>query len=169
MGLKSTSPVLRKQSTSLLESILTHRSKRCDMYPADRERILTLQALSHQRLNVTRRSVDRLTRCFDAQDRLHNFEDSTNVKRLFILATVFLPLSLVTSMLSMSTRFKDLKLILYDLLGVSVIVGLAAVIFLFGVWLVADSRSSKDGLWKRVRSVRNVSATKGSPLRCCTP
>ena len=108
----------------------------------DWERVSTLQKLCHQRLNSTRRSIDRLNRSFDAQDKVHNIQESTSVKRLTILATIFLPLSLSTSILSMQSRFVDLKLKLYDFIGVFVIVGTVAVLILLIVSAVPRIRSS---------------------------
>ena len=108
----------------------------------DWERVSTLQKLCHQRLNCTRRSIDRLNRSFDAQDKVHNIQESTSVKRLTILATIFLPLSLSTSILSMQSRFVDLKLKLYDFIGVFVIVGTVAVLILLIVSAVSRIKSS---------------------------
>ena len=106
----------------------------------DWERVSTLQKLCDQRLNSTRRSIDRLNRSFDAQDKVHNIQESTSVKRLTILATIFLPLSLSTSILSMQSRFVDLKLKLYDFI---VIVGTVAVLILLIVSAIPSIRSSR--------------------------
>ena len=52
--------------------------------------------------------------------------------RLTLLAAIFLPLSLSTSLLAMSTRLKNLHLLLYDFVGVAIIFsGLA--VFLYGI------------------------------------
>lgn len=56
-------------------------------------------------------------------------QQADSVSRLTLLAAVFLPLSLAAGVLSMQTRFLDLHLLLYDLVGVIFILGsLAAVI-----------------------------------------
>lgn len=47
-----------------------------------------------------------------------NFQDSVNSRLLSLLASIFLPLSLATSLLSMSTRFIALGPLLYDFCGV---------------------------------------------------
>jgi hypothetical protein len=71
--------------------------------------------------------------------RLNLFELSKNAKEqarnwfLSILASVFLPLSLATSILSMQTRFVNLHLLLYDLCGVIVL--LATLVFVVLVFL----------------------------------
>ena len=61
-----------------------------------------------------------------------SIEQANSVNRLTLLAAIFLPLSLAAAMLSMQTRFTDLGLLLYDFLGVIVIlVALASLIALF--------------------------------------
>ena len=66
--------------------------------------------------------------------------------RLTLLAAIFLPLSLSTSILAMSTRLKDLHLLLYDFVGVAIILsGLA--VFLYGIVVGVRkfSRSAREG------------------------
>ncbi|KAK2030812.1 hypothetical protein LX32DRAFT_637870 [Colletotrichum zoysiae] len=46
---------------------------------------------------------------------------TNSVKRLTLLATIFLPLSLAAGILSMQTRFRDLGVLIYDFFGVVVI------------------------------------------------
>lgn len=50
-----------------------------------------------------------------------NIHESQSVKRLTALATGFLPLSLGASLLSMQTRFADLSYLIYDFLGVGLL------------------------------------------------
>lgn len=60
-----------------------------------------------------------------------NIEDTVNNRILSLLACIFLPLSLATSLLSMSTRFTSLGPLLYDFCGVVVLfASLVAVVFL---------------------------------------
>lgn len=113
-----------------------------------RYRISMLQKICHQRLACATRSLEALNRAFEAQNKLHNIQESISVKRLTILATIFLPLSLSASILSMQSRFVDLGPKLYDFLGVFIIVGSAAILLLFLVResgrlkKLADSESS---------------------------
>jgi len=58
-----------------------------------------------------------------------NVHESEGVKRLTLLAAAFLPLSLSSSILAMNTRFVDLQLLLYDFVGVFVLVGSIAILF----------------------------------------
>lgn len=57
-----------------------------------------------------------------------NFDESLNVRLLGLLAAVFLPLSLASSLLSMQTRLKNLGYLLYDFCGVIVLLGTFALI-----------------------------------------
>ena len=92
----------------------------------DRDQISMLQKICHQRLRSVQRSMDKLNRAHETRDKAHNIRESVSVKRLTILATIFLPLLLSTSILNMRSRFVDLKLKLYDFVGVCTIVGTAA-------------------------------------------
>jgi hypothetical protein len=49
-----------------------------------------------------------------------DLEQSKSLRILTLLATFFLPMSLAAGVLSMQTRFKDLKVLLYDFFGVTV-------------------------------------------------
>lgn len=61
-----------------------------------------------------------------------SIEQANSVNQLTLLAAFFLPLSLSAAILSMQTRFADLGVLLYDFLGVMVIlVALASLIALF--------------------------------------
>lgn len=92
--------------------------------------ISILQHTCHQRLARVQRSIDRVQRASEIRDRQLNMEKSNSVKRLSILATVFLPLSLSASILSMQNRLTDLGLKLFDFLGLFLILGSAAVLIL---------------------------------------
>ena len=146
----------------LLRGFLVPRSQE-DTVPSNgninRGQILMLQSICHQRLRSVQRSMKRLNREIEARDKVENIKDSTSVKRLTILATIFLPLSLSASILSMQTRFVDLQLKLYDFLGVFVIVGSAAVLTLFLVRAVLKLKSagafkmfSPANSWARART-----------------
>lgn len=78
------------------------------------------------------------------EDHLRLFElsrgmhEAQNVRLLSILASIFLPLSLASGLLSMQTRFSDLHYLIYDFFGVLVLLGtIVAVILLaltFYLW-----------------------------------
>lgn len=68
-----------------------------------------------------------------------NIYESHSIKRLTSLATVFLPLSLAASMLGMQTRFVKLKLLLYDFVGVGVLLAL----LMYTMYLVVKFTSRK--------------------------
>lgn len=54
-------------------------------------------------------------------DLARNMNQTRNVELLTILATIFLPLSLAAGVLSMQSRLKDLGILLYDFVGVVVL------------------------------------------------
>jgi hypothetical protein len=79
-----------------------------------------------------------------------SIDQSESLKRLTVLAVIFLPLSLSSSLLAMSTRFANLHLLLYDFLGVFVLLSsIALLIFItvgIGIKLAASIRSRK---WRK--------------------
>lgn len=106
----------------------------------------SLQKTCRQRLAWTMRSREKLVYVFEAINKVHNIQESIRVKRLTVLATIFLPLSLSTSILSIQGRFVDLGPKLYDFVGVFVIVGSAAVLLL--LLAKAISRLKKSQFWE---------------------
>ena len=64
----------------------------------------------------------------DRRNRSENYHNhqAESLSRLTILATCFLPLSVSATVLSMQTRFFDLGFLLYDLAGVTFLLGLIA-------------------------------------------
>lgn len=84
-----------------------------------------------------RRLTEEIPRSLEHHLRLleirRNVQDSRSQWILTALASVFLPLSLACSLLSMQTRFKDLHYLLYDFCGVVVI--LLTVVALILLWL----------------------------------
>jgi hypothetical protein len=72
----------------------------------------------------------------DLQHRLkflelrRNVTQTDSVERLTLLATLFLPMSLAAGLLSMQSRFKDLGYLLYDFVGVVVLLGCLAMVAL---------------------------------------
>ncbi|KAI4114067.1 MAG: hypothetical protein LQ338_008061 [Usnochroma carphineum] len=87
------------------------------------EYIIEVKSLSAQLARISRDNMDRYQHGWDAYREIINVHESQSVKRLTMLATVFLPLSLSSSILAMSTRLVDLHLLLYDFVGVSLILG----------------------------------------------
>ena len=57
------------------------------------------------------------------QDSAQSIAQASSLKRLTIFASVFLPISLASSLLSMSTRAAALGVLWYDFFGVSVVLG----------------------------------------------
>jgi hypothetical protein len=61
---------------------------------------------------------------------LRSFHESSKVQLLGLLAAIFLPLSLASSLLSMQTRLTDLHYLLYDFCGVIVLLGTIVLIII---------------------------------------
>jgi hypothetical protein len=88
-----------------------------------------------------------------------NTNQAENLSRLTILATCLLPLSISASVLSMQTRFADLGILLYDLLGVTYLLGLIALtIFLVSKKLLVIRKKQRfavatfhQGEWLEVK------------------
>ncbi|KAF1988092.1 hypothetical protein K402DRAFT_403263 [Aulographum hederae CBS 113979] len=94
-------------------------------------RCCRLKEICNQRLTNSKRRLDRLHRAFESQNKMANIKDSNSIKLLSILACIFLPLSLSSSLLSMQTRFVNLHLMLYDFVGVFVIISSATILMYF--------------------------------------
>ncbi|OAP55464.1 hypothetical protein AYL99_10437 [Fonsecaea erecta] len=98
------------------------------------------ETCSQRRLNCERR-IERINRTLETRNKLLNIHESTSVKRLTILAAVFLPASLASSFLSMSQRFHELDLILFDWLGVFVLVSSVTIVLYFAVKVILHVKS----------------------------
>jgi hypothetical protein len=96
-----------------------------------RKRILVLKHLCSARLSNAERYIERLNRSFEAENKFLNIQESTSVKRLTMLASIFLPLSLSASLLSMQTRFKDLDSLIWDFFGVFCIIASTTIVIYF--------------------------------------
>lgn len=74
-------------------------------------------------LSVATSELEQLTRIMELRRGVKEFDDQ---RVLTNLASAFLPISLASSILSMSTRFKDLGELLFDFFAVSMVLGLVA-------------------------------------------
>lgn len=77
-------------------------------------------------------------------DLSRSLKQTRGLQHLTLLATIFLPMSLAASMLSMQTRFTDLKILLWDFFGVVFILGALASLLLTGISRYTKFRE-KDG------------------------
>ena len=87
-----------------------------------------------QRLNRLSNDLETSLKYLDA---MRNRDQTDAVQLLTTLATIFLPLSLSTGVLSMQSRFKDLGVLLYDFFGVVVLFA-AVVMVILGVSLLVS-------------------------------
>ena len=68
-------------------------------------------------IKTIKRRIEREDHKFLLYKDTLNIEETQGVARLTLLATIFLPLSLAASILSMQTRLADLRWLLYDFFG----------------------------------------------------
>ena len=114
------------------------------------ERISEVRFQTDQLAQDTKESVEILQRTWSMFHDVLSMEEGRRVKYLTILASLFLPLSLASSILSMSSRFTDLHLILYDFLGVFFLVSSIGLIFLLLIVIVSSIR---PGVEKRLSEI----------------
>jgi hypothetical protein len=76
------------------------------------------------------RPTDALQESLKYLDLSRSMNETKSVQKLTLLATIFLPPSLSAGILSMQSRFKDLGEVLYDFVGVVVLLGFIAVVLL---------------------------------------
>lgn len=88
------------------------------------------QECNFHRQHATRTRETQVELCSIFANRV-NIKQANSVTQLTRLAAIFLPLSLAAGVLSMQTRFADLKLLLYDFVGVMLILGTVAAAFAF--------------------------------------
>ena len=113
-----------------------------------RENVILVRSRCTQLDRLISRTKNRRDQRYDLYVKNLSIDDSISIKRLTILAAVFLPLSLASSILSMQTRFVQLHSLLYDFLGVFIL--LASLAFL--TYYVLDgftALSRRDKLWLR--------------------
>lgn len=96
------------------------------------EYLLEVSASSTQLAQISRDNTQRYESAWIAYRDTLDVYESRGVKRLTLLATIFLPLSLSASILAMNTRFRDLHLLLFDFVGVFFVLGsFALMIYVF--------------------------------------
>ena len=89
---------------------------------------MRIKAVCTQRVLNCQRRMERTDRAIETHNKILSILQSDSVKRLTILAAIFLPASLASSFLSMSTRFRDLGPLFYDWLGAFVTISSATVL-----------------------------------------
>jgi hypothetical protein len=81
------------------------------------------------RRDYVRRLKQKTTDTHNALADFYNRKQAVRVNQLTLLAAFFLPLSLAAAVLSMQNRLVDLHLLLYDFLGVVIILSTLAAFF----------------------------------------
>lgn len=86
-----------------------------------------------------------------------NIQESTSLWLLSLLAAIFLPLSLASSLLSMQTRLTELHYLLYDFFGVIVLFGSGALLIILVMKKVAKTNGSAHGVLK-IKGINRIVA-----------
>ncbi|KAH4214055.1 hypothetical protein HBI56_016630 [Parastagonospora nodorum] len=88
------------------------------------------RAICSDLTKTSNRLCNRLGQHIELFQLLRSFKESQGVWILGLLASIFLPLSLATGLLSMQTRLVDLHLIFYDFCGVIILIGTLVLIII---------------------------------------
>ena len=118
---------------------ICRRPARCGLEDIRLEMDARIRAVENGIADIMRYSSDLVS----ARITLGQEEQAVSVNRLTLLAAIFLPLSLASSLLSMGTRALDLGVLWYDYLGISVFLVFFAVLVYQG--LRASGRLSAHG------------------------
>ncbi|KAH6692193.1 hypothetical protein F5X68DRAFT_258917 [Plectosphaerella plurivora] len=101
------------------------RSVERDLLPAGRRELDSIMVEMDARIRSIDNRINDIAACVSdlssTRTAVTQEEQALSVKRLTLLAAVFLPLSLASSLLSMGTRAVDLGVLWYDYLGISVL------------------------------------------------
>jgi hypothetical protein len=124
--------------TGIVEHILLNLRIESGMALPDNleERLLDLRFSTAQLNRLAAQYFDTYSRERKSEKENFSTNQSKNVIRLTILAAIFLPLSLSTSILTMNTRFADFHLLLYDFIGVFVLLGSITIFIYFTIFIV---------------------------------
>ncbi|KAL2802405.1 hypothetical protein BJX63DRAFT_415131 [Aspergillus granulosus] len=90
-------------------------------YVPFRELLIEIRTISQELEKRTESISRRLESQLKFLELRRNLQESSSLSLLSLLAVVYLPLALASSILSMSTRIADLKYILYDFVGITVV------------------------------------------------
>ncbi|KAI1813466.1 hypothetical protein GGS20DRAFT_586492 [Poronia punctata] len=86
-------------------------------------------------------------------DLARSLKETESVQRLTLLATIFLPPSLASAILSMQTRFQDLGYLLYDFFGVLVLISAVALLGL-GLFSVLNVLGETVSMFRGIKIYR---------------
>lgn len=95
--------------------------------PSLRCHLISVRHECSQLENLANTNHERYKLAWDMYKDKLNVNESRDVKGLTVLAAIFLPLSLSSSILAMSTRLVDLNIVLYDFVGVFFILSSMAI------------------------------------------
>ncbi|KAL8992065.1 MAG: hypothetical protein Q9169_007401 [Polycauliona sp. 2 TL-2023] len=126
------------------------------------EYLLESKSATAQLARESQENTKRYQDAWTAYRDVLNVQDSNGVKRLTLLATIFLPLSLSSSILAMSTRFRDLHLLLFDFIGVFFFLGSFALV-IYAI-IAVGNRASEYMLRAEVLQTTTTVSPPGSSM-----
>ena len=157
-------------NTELLESLADFLSATADNWMIDQQAFRTLRTeirlfCSAQGVlasHITQR-FERIVRDFEL---CRGIQDSSSTWLLTLLASIFIPMSLATGILSMQIRFADLHFLLYDFVGVVTIIGTIAILIftvlkatVWGADQIAKTRTRSETLHRLFRGAQPIFIT----------
>jgi hypothetical protein len=132
--------------------------------------LLQIRSTSAQLISLAEHNMSQYQQTWDTYRDLLNIREAEGVKRLTVLAAIFLPLSLSASILSINNRLVEKPLQLFDFVGVFFIVSwlallVYALIVMFNKlvrYMNADNEniSWESGKWTRIVPVLTESPRK---------
>ena len=128
-----------------LLNVLSHSFRDC---PEFQKFDASLRAVSSNLSIRTGDLVSRMDTRLRFLETSRNIQESTSLWLLSLLAAIFLPLSLASSILSMQTRLVDLHYLLYDFFGVIVLFGSGALVIILIMKRIAKANGSAHGVLK---------------------
>jgi hypothetical protein len=140
-----------------------------DMDDLYHEKQFILRTVCSQRQTNLQEHYDRVSRRLEETNKILNIRESISVRRLTLLAAFFLLLSLSASIIGMQTRFAELNLLLYDFIGVFVVI-CALTILMYCIGLVVSRSTIRQPIpwhqpwviWDKVKdNVSNFMNLKG--------
>ena len=132
--------------------------------------LLQIRSTSAQLISLAEYNMSQYQQAWDTYRDLLNIREAEGVKRLTVLAAIFLPLSLSASILSMNNRLVDEPLQLFDFVGVFFVVSWLALlvyvlIVMFNKLVSYMNADNENASWGPGRWTRFVPVLTESPRK----
>lgn len=131
-------------------------------------RIREIRELCDERGNNASRALEALNRQLDYLSKRHAIQEAKSIKTLTILASVYLPLSLSASLLSMQSPFKVITAIKgkyeVDITGTNLLFDFVGLFVTLGSITICIVRVIKIGLYLRSNGLKIISKKMSDPF-----